>query len=65
MRAYIFVVRDNDAEAEMLGAMALPNDAEALDFGRRVSQDLNDSDYAGRNIDIFEGARAVTSITVE
>jgi hypothetical protein len=40
MRFYRFALRDSDSQIEEIGAMALPDDTEAVSFGKGIVQDL-------------------------
>ena len=66
MRAYSFVVRNNDAtEIERLGGMVLADDGKAAAFGKQVIQDLmreGAEQYAGWTMNVAEDERAVASI---
>lgn len=65
---YHFAVHDGDAGAENLGHMELLDDREAFAFGKRVIQemlDTNAKDYSGWIMDITEDERIVGSIAFE
>jgi hypothetical protein len=71
MPFYHFAIHKGGARTEGLGIMELVDDTEALDFGKRVIQDMIHRDpehYAGWTMDITNGdgpAAAVLFDTIE
>jgi hypothetical protein len=68
MPIYRFAIHHRGTETEMLGFMKLCDDAEAVDFGQRIIQDIPDE---GRprgddcSVGITEGERAVGCIACD
>ena len=65
---YHFAIQNDGTGIESLGGWALADDGAALTFGKRVIQDLLETDadrYATWAMDIAEGARVVGSIPFE
>ncbi len=65
MPVYDFALRNDAEESENLGAMALADDDEAIDFGRETIGLImkgDASEYAAAVMEINEGDRAVAQI---
>jgi photosystem II stability/assembly factor-like uncharacterized protein len=65
---YHFAQHKNGTQFEDLGAITLADDAEALAFGKRLTQDLMRVDpehYADWTMDLTAGERKVGSIRFE
>ena len=68
MPIYRFAIHRGMAETEMLGFMTLCDDAEAVDFGQRIIQDMPDEDRTqgdGCAVGITDGKRAVGHISCD
>ena len=66
MLPYHFSIRDRGTEVEELGSDTFDSDAEATAFGKRVIKDLLHDEptrYANWTMEIFEGARTISSIS--
>jgi hypothetical protein len=64
---YCFAIQEN-SKIENLGGLAMANDAEAIEFGKLVVQDLirrHSEQHAGWTMEITEHGRAVLSIDFE
>jgi Domain of unknown function (DUF6894) len=64
MAGYHFEIRSTK-DTEDLGGMDLPDDAEAVAFGKRIIRDLMDragEQYESWTMEIREGERAVRSL---
>jgi hypothetical protein len=64
MSVYRFVLQQN-GQLEELGTIPLPDDNEAIAFGKTVVREMVENDpapYAGAIMDVIEGERAVGSI---
>jgi hypothetical protein len=61
---YRFALQKDGTPIEELGAMALPDDGEALAFGQRIAHDLADGqgEQAGVAVAVIKGTRTVRSI---
>jgi hypothetical protein len=67
MLHYRFAIQRN-SKIEDLGGLAIANDAEAIDFGKSVVQDLiqrHSERHAGWTMEITERGRAVFSVDFE
>jgi hypothetical protein len=65
MPTYRFAMHHGAAETEELGIMKLLDDAEAVDFAKRIVHDMADDDPTqcdGCAVDITDGKRAVGHI---
>jgi hypothetical protein len=68
MPTYRFAIHHGAAESENLGIMKLRDDAEAVDFAKRIIQDMPDEDRTHRDgcaLDIRDGERAVGRISCD
>jgi hypothetical protein len=64
LSVYRFVLRQN-GQLEELGTIPLPDDREAIAFGKSVAREMAENDpapYAGAIMVVIEGERAVASI---
>ena len=62
---YRFALHLGAAESEKLGTIELRDDADALDFAKRIIRDMPDEDRTrgdGRSVAITDGERAVGCI---
>jgi hypothetical protein len=65
MPSYRFAIYRDMAETEMLGFMKLCDDAEALDFAKRIIRDMPDEDRTqgdGCSVGITDGKREVSRV---
>ncbi len=64
MRPYRFALRTTEPEPEYLGALALPDDSEALAFGQELVQDLVERAKIPPPlvVEVIEGDRTVGEI---
>ena len=63
MPAYLYAIRQNGDRPEGLGEIELPDDAEAIAFGKQVIRDMEKQDtHAGWAMDIAEGEREVGTV---
>jgi hypothetical protein len=62
---YRFAIHHGAAETEKLGTIELRDDADALDFAKRIIHNMPDEDRTrgdGRSVGITDGERAVARI---
>jgi hypothetical protein len=65
MPMYRFAMHRGAVETEKLGTMELRDDADALDFAKRIIRDMPDEDRTqgdGRSVGITDGERIVGRI---
>jgi hypothetical protein len=67
MHHYHFTLQNNGSQIDDLGGVVLTDDAEALDFGKRVIRELlheNPEQHARWTMDITDGERTICSIAL-